>query len=76
MTNRVTMVGQVEYSPGWRSESQLFPVSILTASRYLAEVLRMMSSGRMGAGGCLFQPEASSQSRTNCLSKLGGLTPG
>src|SRR5512135_1669751 len=51
------------------------PVSKRWASRYLSAVFCSTSAGICGAGGCLFQPEDSSQSRTNCLSKLGGLLP-
>src|SRR3989338_5387092 len=51
------------------------PVRRCCASRYLLAVFCRTSSGMRGAGGCLFQPEDSSQSRTNCLSKLGGLLP-
>ena len=39
-------------------------------------VLYVTSAGSDGAGGCLFQPLAVSQSRTNCLSKAGGDAPG
>src|SRR3989338_10563915 len=51
------------------------PVRRCCASQYLAAVFCCTSSGMRGAGGCLSQPEDSSQSRTNCLSKLGGLLP-
>lgn len=47
----------------------------VSASRYLSAVFCATSSGSDGAGGCLFQPVDSSQSRTNCLSKLGGFRP-
>src|SRR3989338_435514 len=45
------------------------------ASRYLSAVFCATSAGTAGAGGSLFQPVDSSQSRTNCLSKLGGFLP-
>jgi len=51
------------------------PVIARSASRYLAAVLAMISAGNSGGGGALFHGCASSQSRTNCLSKLGGETP-
>src|SRR5512135_1369374 len=51
------------------------PIRRCCASRYLSAVFCNTSAGMRGAGGCLFQPEDSSQSRTNCLSKLGGLLP-
>src|SRR5512135_2859293 len=51
------------------------PVRSRCASRYLSAVFCKTSAGTWGAGGCLFQPLDSSQSRTNCLSKLGGLLP-
>jgi len=47
----------------------------VSASRYLSAVRCATSAGTAGAGGCLFQPVDSSQSRTNCLSKLGGFLP-
>lgn len=50
-------------------------VSRVSASRYLSAVFCATSAGTAGAGGSLFQPVDSSQSRTNCLSKLGGLVP-
>ena len=34
-----------------------------------------MSSGSVGAGGLWLKATLSSQSRTNCLSRLGGLAP-
>ena len=40
------------------------------AGKLTGEVL-----GTAGAGGSLFRPVDSSQSRTNCLSKLGGFLP-
>src|SRR5665647_964663 len=51
------------------------PVSLTRTSRYLSAVFFSTSPGMSGAGAFLFQPEDSSQSRTNCLSKLGGLLP-
>ena len=43
---------------------------------YFARVFSTTSAGSSGAGGVLFQPVVSSQSRTNCLSNDGGLLPG
>src|SRR3569623_1156499 len=50
--------------------------SRVITSRYFSLVLATISSGSTGPGACLFQPLPSSLSRTNCLSKLGGLLPG
>src|SRR5690606_7727067 len=69
----VRRVGQVEFSHGGLLCAQL--VSRVAASRYLAAVFSRTSSGSLGAGGVLFQTWVSSQSRTNCLSKDGGLMP-
>ena len=44
------------------------PVSRRYPSRYFSRVVRTTPSGSRGAGGRLFQPVDSSQSRTNCLS--------
>src|SRR5207244_173953 len=51
------------------------PVSTRYASRYFSRVLSTTSAGNSGAGGFLFQPVDSSQSRTNCLSYDGGFLP-
>src|SRR6266850_7833777 len=51
------------------------PVIRRSASRYLSAVRAITSAGRSGGGGVLFQGCCSSQSRTNCLSKLGGDWP-
>ena len=47
----------------------------LNASWYFSTVTRKISSGNSGAGAFLFQACFSSQSRTNCLSKLDGFCP-
>jgi len=52
------------------------PLRRRNASRYFSTVLATTSGGSSGPGDFLFQPLASSQSRTYCLSKLGGLAPG
>ena len=52
-----------------------YSVSRASASRYLAAVFSITSGGSLGGGGALFHGWVSSQSRTNCLSKLGGLRP-
>ena len=38
-------------------------------------MLSTISGGKLGAGGFLSHPMFTSQSRTNCLSKFGGLVP-
>jgi len=47
----------------------------LNASWYFSTVTRKISSGNSGARAFLFQACFSSQSRTNCLSKLDGFCP-
>ncbi len=61
-------------SPG-QTGAKAYTVRRVSASRYLSAVFCATSAGTAGAGGCLFQPVDSSQSRTNCLSKLGGFWP-
>jgi len=56
------------------------PTSRCSASRYFSAVFAITSVGSRGAGGVLFQGfpstcACSSQSRRNCLSKLGGFWP-
>jgi hypothetical protein len=58
------------------TNSGIEPVNTRWASRYFSRVVRTTPSGRRGAGGLLFHPVDSSQSRTNCLSKEAGLLPG
>jgi hypothetical protein len=53
------------------SGTKALPVISSYAWMYFSEVFAMTSAGRPGAGGVLSQPAASSQSRTNCLSKEG-----
>lgn len=62
-------------SPGRERSRRDQAVSLVRASRYLSAVFWATSAGTAGAGGSLFQPVDSSQSRTNCLSKLGGFLP-
>ena len=75
-----TLSGQVEQKAlnlSLHRDSQVVgEVNRVSASRYFSAVFATMSVGSSGAGGCLSQPQFSSQSRTNCLSKLGGLPPG
>src|SRR5205809_6442299 len=55
--------------------SRFSPVRREKASRYFALVFSTIARGRWGAGGVLSQSSVSRLSRTNCLSKLGGLVP-
>src|SRR3954454_13972620 len=55
---------------------KLSPVIRSYASMYFARVCSTTSAGRSGAGGFLSQPCSVAQSRTYCLSKDGGVTPG
>src|SRR5258708_8127302 len=73
--------GMVGSWPGRQSriygrQTLIVSVRRLIASRYFSAVRSMISRGSDGGGGALFQLWACSQSRTNCLSKLGGEAPG
>src|SRR5574340_91406 len=79
-TEQRIVLGEMLFAEARKAFNELLgqthaPVRRCAASWYLSAVFCSTSCGICGAGGFLFQPEASSQSRTNCLSKLGGLLP-
>src|SRR5207247_7159079 len=70
-------IGQADdFHPRSPQSSGSWPVSCRKASMYFARVFSTTSPGSSGAGGVLFHPVDSRQSRTNCLSNDGGLLPG
>ena len=75
---RIVRMGAEDQDPQLRhsANSSVTPVRRSYASRYFSRVRRTTSAGNGGGGLFLSQPDASSQSRTNCLSYDGGLEPG